>query len=95
LYDITEKGNFEGKNILNLLDKMPELSLDGVIGPDEAERGNPLKNERVDALRNKLFAAREKRVHPFKDDKILTSWNGLMIASLARGCLDSRRADLC
>jgi len=85
LYDITEKGNFEGKNILNLLDKMPELSLDGVIGPDEAERGNPLKNERVDALRNKLFAAREKRVHPFKDDKILTSWNGLMIAALARG----------
>ncbi|MEE9911163.1 MAG: thioredoxin domain-containing protein [Deltaproteobacteria bacterium] len=37
------------------------------------------------ALRQKLFAVREKRVHPHKDDKILTDWNGLMIASLARG----------
>lgn len=34
--------------------------------------------------REKLFAVREKRVHPFKDDKILTDWNGLMIAALAK-----------
>lgn len=86
LYDIREKGNFEGKNIPNLLDKMLDISLDSVMGPDKAgERGNPLISERVDALRKKLFAAREKRIHPFKDDKILTSWNGLMIAALARG----------
>jgi len=38
-----------------------------------------------DSLRQKLFYAREKRVHPYKDDKILTDWNGLMIAALARG----------
>ncbi|MFO8089063.1 MAG: thioredoxin domain-containing protein [Desulfatiglandaceae bacterium] len=38
-----------------------------------------------DSLRRKLFEAREKRVHPYKDDKILTDWNGLMIAALARG----------
>jgi hypothetical protein len=38
-----------------------------------------------DSLRRKLFYAREKRVHPHKDDKILTDWNGLMIAALARG----------
>jgi len=86
LYDITEKGNFEGKSIPNLLAKMPDLSPDGGSGLDQAgERGNPLISERVDSLRKKLFAAREKRVHPFKDDKILTSWNGLMIAALARG----------
>jgi uncharacterized protein YyaL (SSP411 family) len=36
------------------------------------------------ALRERLFAVRELRVHPLKDDKILTSWNGLMIAALAR-----------
>lgn len=35
--------------------------------------------------RQKLFTYREKRVHPFKDDKVLTAWNGLMITALARG----------
>jgi uncharacterized protein len=38
-----------------------------------------------DFLRQKLYDAREKRIHPHKDDKILTDWNGLMIAALARG----------
>ncbi len=38
-----------------------------------------------DTARRLLFEARDKRVHPLKDDKILTSWNGLMIAALARG----------
>ena len=40
--------------------------------------------EVLESARQKLFAAREKRVHPGKDDKILTDWNGLMIASLAK-----------
>ncbi|MBL9152618.1 MAG: thioredoxin domain-containing protein [Verrucomicrobiales bacterium] len=39
---------------------------------------------RAETLRAKLFAAREKRIHPQKDDKILTDWNGLMIAAYAR-----------
>ena len=40
--------------------------------------------EDFQAIRKKLFAYRQKRIHPLKDDKILTSWNGLMIAALAR-----------
>jgi uncharacterized protein YyaL (SSP411 family) len=44
-------------------------------------------------LRERLFAAREKRVHPLKDDKILTSWNGLMIAALARAGAVFDRSD--
>lgn len=40
--------------------------------------------ERVEGLRKKLFEHREKRIHPQKDDKILTDWNGLMIAAFAR-----------
>jgi len=65
-YDISEKGNFEGKNIPNLIGK------------------NNL-SQRKDFLtqRNILFNYRDKRIHPFKDDKILTSWNGLMIASFS------------
>ena len=38
----------------------------------------------LENMRQKLFAEREKRVHPLKDDKILTDWNGLMIAALSR-----------
>ncbi|MCF6314226.1 MAG: thioredoxin domain-containing protein [Verrucomicrobiales bacterium] len=42
------------------------------------------QRDKIEALRQKLFAVREKRIHPQKDDKILTDWNGLMIAALAR-----------
>jgi uncharacterized protein YyaL (SSP411 family) len=41
--------------------------------------------ERVEGARQKLFAVRERRFHPYKDDKILTDWNGLMIAALSKG----------
>lgn len=68
-YDITGRGNFEGENIPNLLKGIPS----------ETDR------ERLERSRSQLFAAREKRVHPFKDDKVLCSWNGLMIAALAYG----------
>jgi uncharacterized protein YyaL (SSP411 family) len=40
---------------------------------------------RIESARERLFEVREKRVHPHKDDKVLTDWNGLMIAALARG----------
>lgn len=38
----------------------------------------------IERIRQKLFAMREKRIHPHKDDKILTDWNGLMIAALSK-----------
>ncbi|MGZ5854180.1 MAG: thioredoxin domain-containing protein [Xanthobacteraceae bacterium] len=66
-YDVTAGGNFEGHNILNRL-KSPERSV-------EDER-------RLVPLRAKLLAAREPRVRPGLDDKILADWNGLMIAAL-------------
>ncbi len=71
-YNIVPAGNFEGKNIPNL------------IGKDllEIENNISLKNE-LDKMRINLFEYREERVHPHKDDKILTSWNGLMIAALS------------
>ncbi len=43
--------------------------------------------EEVEKIRLKLFHAREKRVHPQRDEKILTDWNGLMIAALAKGAV--------
>ena len=44
-----------------------------------------VNSPRVEKIRRILFNTREKRVHPSKDDKILTDWNGLMIAALAKG----------
>ncbi|GIM27647.1 thioredoxin domain-containing protein [Clostridium polyendosporum] len=69
IFDITPNGNFEGKNIPNLIRfSIPENEL-----------------QFVKRCRERLFSYREKRVHPYKDDKILTSWNGLMIAAMAIG----------
>jgi uncharacterized protein YyaL (SSP411 family) len=41
-------------------------------------------NAAMDTIRQKLFDHRRKRIHPLKDDKILTDWNGLMVAAMAR-----------
>ena len=67
-YDVTEAGNWETKTILNRLQSAEWLS-------DEEE-------ERLKSLRNILLAAREKRVKPKLDDKILADWNGMTITSL-------------
>lgn len=70
-YGINDKSNFEGKSIPNLLHNAAAF---------EAIKKNPLED-----YRKKVHQIREKRVHPYKDDKILTSWNGLMIAAFAMG----------
>jgi uncharacterized protein YyaL (SSP411 family) len=79
VYDITINGNFEGRSIPNL------LHID--LAAYAARQG--MKTEelqaRLEEARVKLFEHREKRIHPGKDDKILTAWNGLMIAALAKG----------
>lgn len=71
-YDITETGNFEGKNIPNLVDKNTE----------DLYKKEEVINK-LETIRKALYNYREKRIHPFKDDKILTSWNGLAIAAFA------------
>jgi hypothetical protein len=53
--------------------------------PDVNPNDLTAKLTKMEKIREKLFAFREKRVHPHKDDKILTDWNGLMIAALAHG----------
>lgn len=78
-YDITEAGNFEeGRSIPH----MP-ISLE-TFGANEGMELKKLEAVLKDAG-ERLFDLRKKRVHPLKDDKILTSWNGLMIAAFAKG----------
>ncbi len=77
-FGITPRGNFEesGKTVLFEADSVPELAIRSGKGPSEIRR---LLTESSEAM----FDAREKRVKPFRDEKILSSWNALMIGALA------------
>jgi uncharacterized protein YyaL (SSP411 family) len=55
--------------------------------------GSPAERDALAAARQKLFAAREQRVHPRRDDKVLTSWNGLMLAAFAEAARVLGRED--
>ncbi|MBU3102517.1 thioredoxin domain-containing protein [Clostridium gasigenes] len=68
-YGVTPEGNFEGSNILNLIDNYAYNKED----------------EKIKSLRYKVFEYRNLRTKLHKDDKILTSWNALMITALAKG----------
>lgn len=78
VYDVTNGGNFEGKNILNLRRPIDEVA---------KERNDPQLAETLKGYRSQLLVERNKRVRPGKDDKVLVSWNALMIHSLAKGAL--------
>jgi hypothetical protein len=78
LFDVHEQGNFEkGGNILRLRSSLEDAATVLKISEQELQ-------SRLEKIRQKLFAARKKRVRPLQDDKILTDWNGLMIAALSR-----------
>ena len=85
VFNISKEGNYYdihrgamGHNIIHLKKSLRELSLELDIRYEELVA--ILRDVRL-----KLFKSREKRIHPLKDDKILTDWNGLMIAALAKG----------
>ena len=65
-YEISDAGNFEGKNILTRLN----------------HRGDFKRSPEIEEIRSKIFDARNKRKRPLLDDKILTEWNAMMAASL-------------
>jgi uncharacterized protein YyaL (SSP411 family) len=78
IYDITSGGNFEGESIPNLLRRPVE-------GWARELRMTPSALwTRLDGMRAKLRAARERRARPPLDDKVLTNWNGLMLRALSR-----------
>ena len=72
---LSKKGNFHDEATGKMTGKnIPHLSTwtDAGLAKD------------IESIRTKLFKEREKRIHPFLDDKILTDWNGLMVAALAK-----------
>ncbi|MDQ3835958.1 MAG: thioredoxin domain-containing protein [Thermoproteota archaeon] len=82
-FGVTQGGNFEGNNILNIRISVADL----------AKKYNMTPERITQILRDasaKLFSLREERVKPGRDDKILTSWNGLMISGFSKGYAVSR-----
>ncbi len=78
LWGVSEGGNFEGQNILNVPRDPSEVARKHGLQADELA-------SLADDARRALYAAREPRVHPGRDEKILAGWNGLMVRALADG----------
>ena len=86
IYGVSNEGNWEGHNILNL--HLDPQGLATQLGIDAGSL-----EARMAAARMKLYELRSKRIWPGLDDKILTSWNGLMLAAFAEAGTAFRRPD--
>jgi uncharacterized protein YyaL (SSP411 family) len=86
VYPVTGAGNFEGKTILQRTESLAEIA-----------RKTGLREEdfydRLDAIHKLLYAAREQRVRPGTDDKVLVMWNALALRALAEAARYLHRAD--
>jgi uncharacterized protein len=80
-YGVTPGGNFEGRTILNRIHVRAQGPVDLARPPH------------IEEARARLFAARERRVRPGLDDKVLAEWNGLMLAALAEAAAATGRRD--
>ena len=86
IYGVSDEGNWEGHNILNLHLDPKGLAAQLDVAPAALDA-------RMTEARAKLYALRSKRIWPGLDDKVLTSWNGLMLAAFAEAGQALRRPD--
>ena len=80
-YEVSNKGNWEHTNVLHRKDEIANIAKRRSTTPEEIQTI-------VNTAKSKLFAEREKRIRPGLDDKVLTSWNALML----KGYVDAYRA---
>ena len=85
-YNVTERGNFEGQNILHVTTSLEDVAEVRDVSVEELR-------SIIEAGRQKLFALREQRIKPGRDEKVLTAWNGLMLASFAEAAAILERPD--
>lgn len=77
-FDVTDGGNFEGMTILNSSISISAVAFHCGVAESKVK-------EIIESCSQKLLEARSKRVPPGRDDKIITSWNALMISAFAKG----------
>jgi uncharacterized protein YyaL (SSP411 family)/aryl-alcohol dehydrogenase-like predicted oxidoreductase len=77
-YDVTANGNWEGQNVLNTPRPLARVA-------DELGVTEPVLRAELERSRKQLYQARKRRVPPLLDDKLLCSWNGLMLSAMAAG----------
>ncbi|MEX0619437.1 MAG: thioredoxin domain-containing protein [Pseudohongiellaceae bacterium] len=77
LYNVSESGNFEGRNIFNLTQPLENFV-------QNQEQASDAIYQRLDAILAKLYRIREQRPHPLRDDKLIVSWASGMIVTLTR-----------
>ncbi len=85
-FDVTERGNFEGMNILHVPSSREDTARRLDVSVEKLSKV-------IDEGRRKLFDIRERRVKPGRDEKVLTAWNGLMLGSFAEGAAILNRTD--
>jgi hypothetical protein len=85
-YNITEDGNFEGKNIPNVTRTLEDVAVANRLSVEEL-------HDSLSLSKRKLYELREQRVKPDRDEKVLTAWNGLMLASFAEAGVILGRTD--
>ncbi|MBV9109614.1 MAG: thioredoxin domain-containing protein, partial [Gemmatimonadetes bacterium] len=85
-YDVTVGGNWEGHNILHTAHPLDAVAVSAGVSPQRLR-------EVVERGRKVLYEARAKRVWPGKDDKILTSWNAMMLHAFAEAARVFERED--
>jgi uncharacterized protein YyaL (SSP411 family) len=85
-YGVREGGNWEGSNIFHIATSLDEVAERFNLKPEVVE-------QKLAAARQNLYHVRAGRVWPGLDDKVLTAWNGLLLAALAEAGRDLKRPD--
>ena len=86
IYGVTELGNFEGSNILHLPHSYQEIATREQLTITQLY-------QRLEKIRQRLYRQREQRIHPLRDEKVITAWSAMMTTAMAQGglALDDKR----
>ena len=85
-FNVTESGNFESQNILNVTASVEDVAAKNNVTVEELRQA-------IETGSRKLFEIRESRIKPGRDEKVLTAWNGLMLGSFAEAAAILDRPD--
>ncbi|MEM7562018.1 MAG: thioredoxin domain-containing protein [Pseudomonadota bacterium] len=80
LYGISEKGNFEHSNLPHLPMGIEKFAAEKELSVEQLV-------EKMNAVRERLYQARKLRIHPLRDEKIITAWNGMMISTFTQAAV--------